>query len=84
MQSSRQNLENNMSIHVSCYRLRGQHRHSLLHICIQIMEQQLYFNIADMTITCSCRMFESIGIYTNFKIEFWLSYISLTTIFCIL
>jgi zinc finger SWIM domain-containing protein 3 len=42
------------------------------------------FNIADMTITCSCRMFESIGMYTNFKIEFWLSYISLTTIFYIL
>jgi hypothetical protein len=42
MQSSRQNFENDMSIHVSCYRPRGPYRHSLLHICIQIMEQQLY------------------------------------------
>jgi hypothetical protein len=44
----------------------------------------IVFNIADMATTCSGRMFESIGMYTNFKIEFWLSYISLTTIFCIL
>ena len=28
------------------------------------------FNNADMTITCSCRMYESIGMYTKFKFQY--------------
>jgi hypothetical protein len=42
------------------------------------------FNIADMTITCSCRKFESIGMYPQFELQLFFQYKLLNASFYIL
>jgi hypothetical protein len=68
IRSSRKNSKCNNHILVQCYKLRGQYQHSWLHMHSHY-EATVVFNAADMTITCACRKYESIGMYTHFNLQ---------------